>query len=181
MTIGGFMSKRFALLSVSDKTNIVEFAKNLTQLGFDILSTGGTYQLLKDNQILVTEVSDYTKFPEMMNGRVKTLHPKIHGGILARRGIDDAVMTEHAINAIDLVVVNLYPFAQTIAKTDCTLQDAIENIDIGGPTMVRAAAKNHAHVGIVVNACDYDLVIDELKSHGTLSDSTRFNLAVKAF
>lgn len=172
---------RFALLSVSDKTGIVEFAKGLSELGFGLLSTGGTYKLLKDNGIGVIEVSEHTGFPEMMDGRVKTLHPKIHGGILARRGTDDAVMNEHGIDAIDLVVVNLYPFAQTVAKPDCTLADAIENIDIGGPTMVRAAAKNHASVGIVVNVSDYDSVLAELKADGALSHTTRFDLAVKAF
>lgn len=172
---------RFALLSVSDKAGIVEFAKGLSELGFGLLSTGGTYKLLKDNGIGVIEVSEHTGFPEMMDGRVKTLHPKIHGGILARRGTDDAVMNEHGIDAIDLVVVNLYPFAQTVAKPDCTLADAIENIDIGGPTMVRAAAKNHASVGIVVNVSDYDSVLAELKADGALSHTTRFDLAVKAF
>ncbi|WLF85020.1 bifunctional phosphoribosylaminoimidazolecarboxamide formyltransferase/IMP cyclohydrolase [Moraxella sp. ZY210820] len=170
-----------ALISVSDKTGIVEFAKQLSALGIEILSTGGTYKLLKDNQIQVVEVSEHTGFPEMMDGRVKTLHPKIHGGILARRGLDEAVMAEHNIAPIDLVVVNLYPFAQTVAKPDCTLADAIENIDIGGPTMVRAAAKNHASVGIIVNASDYDSVIAELKQNKTLSQKTRFDLAVKAF
>lgn len=170
-----------ALISVSDKTGIVEFAKNLADLGVELLSTGGTYKLLKDNQIPVVEVSEHTGFPEMMDGRVKTLHPKIHGGILARRGLDEAVMQEHNIAPIDLVVVNLYPFAQTVAKPNCSLEDAIENIDIGGPTMVRAAAKNHASVGIVVNASDYDTVIAELKANKTLSHATRFDLAVKAF
>lgn len=170
-----------ALLSVSDKTGIVEFARQLAELNVQLLSTGGTFKLLKDNGIPVTEVSDHTGFPEMMDGRVKTLHPKIHGGILARRGLDEAVMAEHGIAAIDLVVVNLYPFAATVAKADCTLADAIENIDIGGPTMVRAAAKNHASVGIVVNASDYDRVIAELKAGGHLSHDTRFDLAAKAF
>ncbi|MEC7118530.1 MAG: bifunctional phosphoribosylaminoimidazolecarboxamide formyltransferase/IMP cyclohydrolase [Pseudomonadota bacterium] len=170
-----------ALISVSDKTGIVEFAQALSALQIELLSTGGTYQLLKKHQIPVTEVSEHTGFPEMMDGRVKTLHPKIHGGILARRGVDDAVMAEHQIAPIDLVVVNLYPFAQTVAKPDCTLADAIENIDIGGPTMVRAAAKNHASVGIVVNASDYGTVIAELTTHGALSAATRFDLAVKAF
>ena len=170
-----------ALLSVSDKTGIVEFAQGLANLGVELLSTGGTYKLLKENNIPVVEVSDYTGFPEMMDGRVKTLHPKIHGGILARRGLDEAVMTEHNIQPIDLVVVNLYPFAQTVAKPNCSLADAIENIDIGGPTMVRAAAKNHASVGIVVNASDYATVLAELNETKTLSYATRFDLAVKAF
>lgn len=175
------MTIKRALISVSDKTGIIEFAKQLADFGIEILSTGGTYKLLKENNISVIEVSDHTGFPEMMDGRVKTLHPKIHGGILARRGIDEDVMQAHQIAAIDLVVVNLYPFAQTVAKPDCTLEDAIENIDIGGPTMVRAAAKNHASVGIIVNASDYDAVIDEIKTQHSLSHATRFDLAVKAF
>jgi phosphoribosylaminoimidazolecarboxamide formyltransferase/IMP cyclohydrolase len=170
-----------ALISVSDKTGIVEFAQTLSQSGIRLLSTGGTFKLLKDSGIAVTEVSDYTGFPEMMDGRVKTLHPKIHGGILARRGMDDAVMQAHDIQGIDLVVVNLYPFAATVSKPNCQLDDAIENIDIGGPTMVRAAAKNHAHVGIVVNSSDYATVLEEIKQHGGLSYETRFNLAVKAY
>ncbi|MBF7682708.1 bifunctional phosphoribosylaminoimidazolecarboxamide formyltransferase/IMP cyclohydrolase [Acinetobacter sp. B5B] len=175
------MTIKRALISVSDKTGIVEFAQNLSDLGVEILSTGGTYKLLKENNISVIEVSEHTGFPEMMDGRVKTLHPKIHGGILARRGIDEDVMHAHDIAAIDLVVVNLYPFAATVAKPNCSLADAIENIDIGGPTMVRAAAKNHASVGIVVNASDYITVIHELKTAKTLSQATRFDLAVKAF
>ena len=126
-----------ALISVSDKAGIVEFAQALRELGVELLSTGGTYRLLQEQGLEVTEVADYTGFPEMMDGRVKTLHPKVHGGILARRGQDDAVMAEHGIDAIDMVVVNLYPFEATVAKPDCTLEDAIENIDIGGPTMVR--------------------------------------------
>jgi phosphoribosylaminoimidazolecarboxamide formyltransferase/IMP cyclohydrolase len=171
-----------ALLSVSDKNGIVDFARELVKRGVTLLSTGGTYKLVKDNGIAVTEVSDYTGFPEMMDGRVKTLHPKVHGGILGRRGHDDAVMAEHGIRAIDLVVVNLYPFAATVAKPGCTLEDAIENIDIGGPTMVRSAAKNHAHVGIVVNNHDYHRVLDDMDTHhGALSDALRFDLAVKAF
>lgn len=177
------MSQRVqrALISVSDKTGIVDFARELANLGVHLLSTGGTFKLLVSEGINVTEVSDYTGFPEMMDGRVKTLHPKIHGGILGRRGQDDAVMTAHDIGGIDLVVVNLYPFAATVAKADCTLADAIENIDIGGPTMVRSAAKNHAHVGIVVSADSYSIVLDEIKANGGLSHNTRFDLAVKAF
>lgn len=175
------MTIKRALISVSDKTGIVEFAKELANLGVELLSTGGTYKLLKENQVPVVEVSEHTGFPEMMDGRVKTLHPKIHGGILARRGTDEAVMQEHNIAPIDLVVVNLYPFAQTVAKPNCSLDDAIENIDIGGPTMVRAAAKNHASVGIVVNSSDYSSIIDELKANQTLCHATRFDLAVKAF
>jgi|SRR5690554_2727628 len=172
---------RRALISVSDKSGIVEFAQKLHQQGVEILSTGGTYKLLIDNKVPAIEVSDYTGFPEMMDGRVKTLHPKIHGGILGRRGQDDSVMAEHNIGPIDLVVVNLYPFAETVAKPDCHLALAIENIDIGGPTMVRSAAKNHAHVGIVVNTADYQTVLDDLKAHQGLRYKTRFNLALKAF
>src|SRR5690554_7040244 len=173
---------RRALISVSDKTGIVEFAQSLNEKGVEILSTGGTYQLLIDNKIPAIEVSDYTGFPEMMDGRVKTLHPKIHGGILGRRGTDDAIMGEHGISPIDMVVVNLYPFEDTVANPDCDLPTAIENIDIGGPTMVRAAAKNHNDVAIVVNASDYNRVLKELDGNdGQLTYSTRFDLAVKAF
>jgi len=138
-----------ALISVSDKEGIVEFSRELKSMGVELLSTGGTYKLLSENKVPVTEVSQYTGFPEMMDGRVKTLHPKIHGGILARRGIDDEALSNHDIKTIDLVVVNLYPFQNTIARPDCDLASAIENIDIGGPTMVRAAAKNHQHVAVV--------------------------------
>ncbi|MBW6391542.1 bifunctional phosphoribosylaminoimidazolecarboxamide formyltransferase/IMP cyclohydrolase [Billgrantia antri] len=173
---------RRALISVSDKTGIVDFARGLAGHAVELLSTGGTFRLLQENGIAVTEVSEHTGFPEIMDGRVKTLHPKIHGGILGRRGQDDAVMAEHDIAPIDMVVVNLYPFAQTVAKPDCTLEDAIENIDIGGPTMVRACAKNHAHTTIVVDAGDYPRVLEEIASHdGAVSDATRFDLAVKAF
>ena len=172
-----------ALISVSDKSGIADFAKQLhNDFSVEVLSTGGTAKLLADNGIPVTEVSDYTGFPEMMDGRVKTLHPKIHGGLLGRRGIDEAIMQEHAIPPIDLVVVNLYPFQQTVAKPDCALADAIENIDIGGPTMLRAAAKNHAGVAVVVDAADYARILDELRANqGALSDATRFQLAVKTF
>ncbi|MBA3988925.1 MAG: bifunctional phosphoribosylaminoimidazolecarboxamide formyltransferase/inosine monophosphate cyclohydrolase [Idiomarina sp.] len=173
---------RRALLSVSDKTGILEFATALSQQGVDLLSTGGTAKLLRDAGLQVTEVSDHTGHPEIMDGRVKTLHPKIHGGILARRGQDEAVMQTHDIDPIDMVVVNLYPFKQTVANPDCSLADAIENIDIGGPTMVRAAAKNHADVAIVVNASDYDRVLAEMAdSQGSLSQQTRFQLAAAAF
>jgi len=140
-----------ALLSVSDKSGIIEFARALTDMDIEILSTGGTARLLSENGIPVTEVSDYTGFPEMMGGRLKTLHPKIHGGILGRRGIDDEIMQEHDIPAIDLVIVNLYPFEEATSRPDCSLEEAIENIDIGGPTMIRATAKNHAHATIVVD------------------------------
>ncbi len=171
-----------ALISVSDKTGITEFAQSLHQLGVEILSTGGTAKLLADNNIPVIEVSDYTGFPEMMDGRVKTLHPKIHGGILGRRGTDDQVMQDHEIGPIDLVAVNLYPFQQTIADPDCSLENAIENIDIGGPTMIRAAAKNHKDVTIVVDSQDYGRVLQEMRENSnSVSDETRFRLAVKTF
>ncbi|TCS41744.1 bifunctional phosphoribosylaminoimidazolecarboxamide formyltransferase/IMP cyclohydrolase [Reinekea marinisedimentorum] len=170
-----------ALISVSDKSGIVEFAKALSERNVDIISTGGTFKLLKDSGIPVEEVSSVTDFPEMMDGRVKTLHPKIHGGILGRRGTDDEVMQQHGIDPIDLVVVNLYPFASTIAKDDCILADAIENIDIGGPTMVRSAAKNHKDVAIVVDASKYDDLVKELDEFGGIKASTRFELARSAF
>jgi phosphoribosylaminoimidazolecarboxamide formyltransferase/IMP cyclohydrolase len=171
-----------ALLSVSDKTGILDFANALHNAGVELLSTGGTAKLLADAGLPVKEVSDHTGHPEIMAGRVKTLHPKIHGGILARRGIDEAVMDENNIAPIDLVVVNLYPFAATVAKEGCTLEDAIENIDIGGPTMVRAAAKNHKDVTIVVNASDYSRVLAEMSDNdGSLTYQTRFDLAIKAF
>ncbi|MBA6225936.1 bifunctional phosphoribosylaminoimidazolecarboxamide formyltransferase/IMP cyclohydrolase [Colwellia sp. MB02u-18] len=171
-----------ALLSVSDKTGIVEFARSLSQKGVDLLSTGGTAKLLAENGIKVTEVSDYTGHPEIMDGRVKTLHPKVHGGILARRGIDETVMVENDISAIDLVVVNLYPFANAVADENCSLENAIENIDIGGPTMVRAAAKNHKDVTIVVNAHDYDRVLAEMATNNnSLVYQTRFDLAIAAY
>ncbi|MDF2155869.1 bifunctional phosphoribosylaminoimidazolecarboxamide formyltransferase/IMP cyclohydrolase [Vibrio sp. CAU 1672] len=173
---------RRALISVSDKTGIVEFAQALADRGVDILSTGGTARLLAEQGIAVTEVSDYTGFPEMMDGRVKTLHPKVHGGVLGRRGQDDDVMATHGINPIDMVVVNLYPFAETVAKEGCTLADAVENIDIGGPTMVRSAAKNHKDVTIVVNAGDYNRVIAEMDANDkSLTLETRFDLAIAAF
>jgi phosphoribosylaminoimidazolecarboxamide formyltransferase/IMP cyclohydrolase len=171
-----------ALLSVSDKTGILDFARALAQAGVELLSTGGTWRLLTDHGVAVREVSDYTGFPEMMDGRVKTLHPRIHGGILARRGIDDAVMATHGIPPIDLVVVNLYPFEATVAVPGCDLATAIENIDIGGPTLLRAAAKNHRDVAVVVNSADYPGLLAELHaSGGALSQTTRFDLAVKAF
>ena len=171
-----------ALISVSDKSGIAEFARALNALGVELLSTGGTYKLLSGEGIPVTEISEYTGFPEMMDGRVKTLHPKVHGGILARRGQDDAVMNEHDIPPIDMVVVNLYPFQETVAKPDCDLPTAIENIDIGGPTMLRAAAKNNAWVTVVVNPEDYDRVLEEMKSNdGAVSAQTRFDLAVATY
>lgn len=173
---------RRALISVSDKTGIVPFALALRQLNVEILSTGGTYKLLSSENIPAIEISDYTGFPEMMDGRVKTLHPRIHGGILARRDLDQAVMKEHDIPPIDLVVVNLYPFQATVANPNCDLSTAIENIDIGGPTMLRSAAKNNRFVAVVVNPADYDSIIDLLKvNNGCLDYKTRFNLAVKTF
>lgn len=170
-----------ALVSVSDKTGVLEFCRGLNQLGIELLSTGGTAKLLAEHNVPVTEVSDYTGFPEMMDGRVKTLHPKVHGGILGRRGIDDAVMADSGIKPIDMVVVNLYPFEQTIANPDCDLETAIENIDIGGPTMIRAAAKNHEDVAIVVDPADYSAILAELQAEVSLSHATRFNLALKSF
>jgi phosphoribosylaminoimidazolecarboxamide formyltransferase/IMP cyclohydrolase len=171
-----------ALISVSDKSGLLELARDLQQLGIEILSSGGTYKTLTDQGILATEVSQYTGFPEMMGGRIKTLHPKIHGGILGRRGTDEAIMQEHGIAPIDLVIVNLYPFEATVAKPDCSLEDAIENIDIGGPAMIRAAAKNHDAVAVVVDPADYPAVLEELRaSGGSLSDASRFRLAVKSF
>ena len=173
---------RRALISVSNKDGIIEFAQALHNQGVEILSTGGTAKLLIDNMIPVMEVSKHTGFPEIMDGLVKTLHPKIHGGILGRRGIDDDVMKDNNIAPIDLVVVNLYPFEATVAKEDCLLDDAIENIDIGGPAMVRATAKNHAFVSIIVDPDDYQRVLEELHTNdGLVTDSTRFELAVKAF
>lgn len=170
-----------ALISVSDKSGIEDFARQLADLGVEILSTGGTARLLKDAGINVKGVSEHTGSPEIMDGRVKTLHPKIHGGILARRGTDDAVMAEHDIAPIDLVVVNLYPFQATIAKEDCSVEDAIENIDIGGPTMLRAAAKNHAHVAVVVNPEDYAPVLASLQDSGEVTSTLRRELAMKCF
>lgn len=173
---------RRALLSVSDKTGLIDFARNLNTLGVELLSTGGTYKAIQEAGIPVTEVSSYTGFPEMMDGRVKTLHPKVHGGLLGRRGTDDAVMAEHGIKPIDLLVVNLYPFEATIAKADCSLEDAIENIDIGGPTMLRAAAKNHADVAVITDIADYGRVLEELQANqGQLSHATRFDLAIKTY
>ena len=171
-----------ALVSVSDKEGIIDFCLQLSQMGVELLSTGGTAKILTENNIQVTEVSDYTGFPEMMNGRVKTLHPKVHGGILGRRGIDDQVMADNAIKPIDMVVVNLYPFEQTVANPDCDIETAIENIDIGGPTMIRAAAKNHADVAVIVDPADYQTTLAELKAADcSLTPQTRFQLALKSF
>ncbi len=172
-----------ALLSVSDKTGIVEFAQALHGLGVQLLSTGGTAKLLADAGLPVTEVAEVTQFPEMLDGRVKTLHPKVHGGLLARRDLPAhmAALKEHGIDTIDLLVVNLYPFEATVAKPGCTLADAIENIDIGGPAMVRSAAKNWKDVGVVTAADQYEAVLAELKAAGKLSDKLRFALSVAAF
>ncbi|HSI24283.1 MAG TPA: bifunctional phosphoribosylaminoimidazolecarboxamide formyltransferase/IMP cyclohydrolase [Methylotenera sp.] len=173
-----------ALISVSDKTGIIDFAKNLDQLGVEILSTGGTAKLFRENNIPVIEVSDYTGFPEMLDGRVKTLHPKVHGGILGRRDVPEHVtaMQSASIPNIDMVVVNLYPFEATVANPNCSLEDAIENIDIGGPAMVRSAAKNWKDVAVLTDASQYADVLSELKSTGgAISQATQFALSIAAF
>ena len=172
-----------ALLSVSDKTGIVELAQALHGLGVALISTGGTAKLLAEAGLPVTEVAEVTSFPEMLDGRVKTLHPKVHGGLLARRDLPEhmAALKTHGIETIDLLVVNLYPFEATVARPGCTLEDAIENIDIGGPAMVRSAAKNWKDVAVLTDASQYPAVIDELKASGQLSDKTRFALSVAAF
>ncbi len=173
---------RRALLSVSDKSGLIELARELTHRGIEIISTGGTARLLSDAGLPVREIASYTGFPEIMDGRVKTLHPKIHGGLLGRRGVDEAVMDAHGIAPIELLVVNLYPFAATVAGPDCSYEQAIENIDIGGPAMVRAAAKNHASVAVVVDPADYRRVLGELAAHGSCTTlATRSQLAAKAF
>ena len=176
-----FTPIRRALISVSDKNGLVEFAQRLVGTDVEILSTGGTARLLREAKIPVTEVSDYTGFPEMMDGRVKTLHPRIHGGLLGRRGIDDEQMAAHGIDPIDLVVVNLYPFEAAVAREGCTREEAIENIDIGGPSMLRAAAKNHAAVTVIVDQADYAIVMAELEAGRGICRSTRERLAAKAF
>ena len=173
---------RRALLSVSDKTGIVEFARELKERGIELLSTGGTAKLLTSHGISVKEVAEHTGFPEIMGGRLKTLHPKIHGGLLGRRGVDENIMTTHEIEPIDLLAVNLYPFAATVSRADCTYEDAVENIDIGGPAMVRAAAKNHASVTVVVDPGDYRELLDELAANqGSTNVAMRQKLAAKAF
>ncbi len=173
---------RRALLSVSDKTGIVELARELRERGIELLSTGGTARLLVQHGIPVKEVAAHTGFPEIMGGRVKTLHPKIHGGLLGRRGIDEAVMRENGIEAIDLLAVNLYPFAATVARPGCSYEDAVDNIDIGGPAMVRAAAKNHASVTVLVDPQDYRALLDELAANqGATTESLRRRLSAKAF
>ena len=174
------MSK-IALISVSNKDGIIDFAKNLISLGYKIISTGGTYKLLKENNIDAIEVSEHTGFPEIMDGRIKTLHPKIHAGILSRRKIDKKIIKEHSIDEIDIVVVNLYPFYSTAKDPNSTEGEIIEKIDIGGPTMLRAAAKNHEHVTTIVDPNDYDLVTKELKKSKTISKSIKKQLAIKVF
>lgn len=169
-----------ALISVSDKSGLLDFARRLSALNIELLSTGGTAAALREAGIAVKDVAEHTGFPEIMGGRVKTLHPKIHGGILARRGTDEAVMAENGIGAIDLVVVNLYPFRQTIKKAGVSLEEAVENIDIGGPSMLRSAAKNHRDVAVVVNPGDYPAVIAAIENQG-ISQEIRNQLAVKAF
>ena len=178
---------RTALISVSDKSGLVDLGVCLSDFNVHLLSTGGTRKMLLDAGLEVEEVSSYTGFPEMMDGRVKTLHPRVHGGLLGRvddegKGIDEAVMREHGIRPIDLVVVNLYPFERTVANPEVSLDDAIENIDIGGPALLRSAAKNFARVAVVTDSADYSRVTEELRaSAGSLSMETRFRLAVKAF
>jgi len=177
------MTHLTALLSVSDKTGVLEFARALNALGVKLLSTGGTAKLLADAGLPVTEVADHTGFPEMLDGRVKTLHPTVHGGLLARRDVPEhmAALEQHGIATIDLLVVNLYPFEATVAKPGCTLEDAIENIDIGGPAMVRSAAKNWKDVAVLTDASQYAGVLAELQAHGAVSGATKFALAVAAF
>src|SRR6478736_2026974 len=172
-----------ALLSVSDKTGIVELAQALHAQGVRLLSTGGTAKLLADQGLPVTEVAEVTGFPEMLDGRVKTLHPKVHGGLLARRDLPEhvAALKQHGIDTIDILVVNLYPFEATVAKPGCSLEDAIENIDIGGPAMVRSAAKNWKDVTVLTDASQYAQVLAELKAGGKLSDKTKFAFSVAAF
>ena len=181
MTETDLVPVRRALISVSDKAGVADFARGLADMGVELLSTGGTYRLLEENGIPVTEISAYTGFPEMMDGRVKTLHPKVHGGILARRGTDDGVMAEHGIEPIDMVVVNLYPFKETIAKPDVTVEQARGNIDIGGPCMIRASAKNLIRVASVVDPNDYGHILEGLAAHnGCTSLNMRYRLACKA-
>jgi phosphoribosylaminoimidazolecarboxamide formyltransferase/IMP cyclohydrolase len=174
-------SIRRALISVSDKSGVADLARELHEAGVEILSTGGTAALLRQAGLPVRDVSSYTGFPEIMDGRVKTLHPRVHGSLLGRRGTDDAVMREHGIEPIDLLVINLYPFAATIERPGCTYDDAIENIDIGGPAMLRAAAKNHAHVAVLVDPQDYGPALEEMRREGGLSFATRQRLAARAY
>ena len=172
-----------AIISVTDKSNIVDLARSLEELGIEILSTGGTARALRDNGIKVLDVSEYTGFPEMMDGRVKTLHPKVHGGLLGRRDNDQDInmMEMHGIKSIDLVIINLYQFEKTVAKEDCTLDEAVENIDIGGPAMLRSSAKNFKYVTVVVDPSDYSKVLEEIRQDGITTLETRFKLAKKVF
>ncbi|RYZ69218.1 MAG: bifunctional phosphoribosylaminoimidazolecarboxamide formyltransferase/IMP cyclohydrolase, partial [Lysobacteraceae bacterium] len=173
---------RRALLSVSDKTGLVELARALAARQVELLSTGGTAKALRDAGLAVRDVAEVTGFPEMMDGRVKTLHPKVHGGLLGRGGVDDAVMATHGIEAIDLLVLNLYPFEQVTARADCSLAEAVENIDIGGPAMLRSAAKNFARVAVATDPSQYPALVAELEAgDGQLSAATRFSLSVSAF
>jgi phosphoribosylaminoimidazolecarboxamide formyltransferase/IMP cyclohydrolase len=175
---------RRALMSVTDKTGLVEFAQGMKDFKVRLLSTGGTAKLLRDNGVEITEVSDFTGFPEMLDGRVKTLHPKVHGGILGIRENEAHVktMAAHGIEPIDMVVVNLYAFAKTVAKPGCALEEAIENIDIGGPTLIRAAAKNNRYVAVVTDPEDYPAILDEMRrTKGSISRETSLELACKAF
>lgn len=174
---------RRALVSVSDKTGVVDFVKQLQEMGVEIISTGGTAKSLSEAGVKVIGISEVTGFPEMLEGRVKTLHPAVHGGILADRTKPDHMKTieSHGIKPIDMVVVNLYPFAATVAKPGVTLEDAVENIDIGGPSMVRSAAKNFAAVAIVVDPKDYAVVLDEIRESGGVSEATRARLSAKAY
>jgi phosphoribosylaminoimidazolecarboxamide formyltransferase/IMP cyclohydrolase len=172
-----------ALISVTDKSGIVEFARSLGKLGVEILSTGGTARTLRDGGIKVLDISEYTGFPEMMDGRVKTLHPKVHGGLLGRRDNQEDIqmMEKHGIRSIDLVVVNLYQFELTVAKEGCTLEEAVENIDIGGPSMIRSAAKNFKDVTVITDPSDYSKVLQEISESGRTTLQTRFELAKKVF
>ena len=172
-----------ALISVTDKSGIVEFARSLEKLGIEILSTGGTARTMRDGGVKVLDISEYTGFPEMMDGRVKTLHPKVHGGLLGRRDNqqDIQMMTTHGIKNIDLVLVNLYQFELTVAKEGCTLEEAVENIDIGGPSMLRSAAKNFQYVTVIVDPSDYSKVLKEIAEFGGTTLKTRFELAKKVF
>jgi len=172
-----------AIISVTDKSNIVDLAGSLEELGIEILSTGGTAKALRDGGVKVLDVSEYTGFPEMMDGRVKTLHPKVHGGLLGRRDNEQDInmMEIHGIKSIDLVIINLYQFEKTVAKEDCTLDEAVENIDIGGPAMLRSSAKNFKYVTVVIDPADYSKVLEEIRQDGTTTLETRFKLAKKVF
>jgi phosphoribosylaminoimidazolecarboxamide formyltransferase/IMP cyclohydrolase len=182
---GVFMPKiQRAIISLSDKSGIQEFAKELQAFNVEILSTGGTAKVLRESGLKITDISEYTGFPEMLDGRVKTLHPKVHGGLLGIRGNPEHVkkMNEHGIQPIDMVVINLYPFEATVAKPNCTLEEAIENIDIGGPSMLRAGAKNYPYVTVIVDPLDYKPILAEMKqSGGVVSKETNFRLAKKVY